>query len=164
MDINLTIIGQTIAMIVFVWFCMKFIWPPMIQAIEERQSVIASGIAAGEKGQRELAEARDGAEKILQEARQKATQIVDVAQRRSGEIVAEAKDLAVSEGERLVAAARSEAVNESARARSLLQQEVASLAVAGAGQLLGREVDAKAHAALLDQLAAEILNQAGKRG
>jgi F-type H+-transporting ATPase subunit b len=156
MDFNLTLIGQTVAMIVFVWFCMRFIWPPVMKAIEQRRKEIADGIAAGEKGQRELAEARHGSEAILAEARQKAGQVVDLAHKRGSEMVGEAKNTALAEGERIVAQARSEAANERTRARDGLRNEVAALAVAGAARVLGREVDAKAHAALLDELAAEL--------
>jgi F-type H+-transporting ATPase subunit b len=164
MDFNLTLIGQTIAMIVFVWFCMKWIWPPVMAAIEQRRKEIADGIAAGEKGQRELAEAKQNADALLQEARQKAVQVVDIAHKRSSELVGEAKHVAVAEGERLITAARSEISNEQTRARDNLRKEVAALAVTGASKLLGREVDAKAHAALLDELAAELEKQAPARG
>jgi F-type H+-transporting ATPase subunit b len=164
MDFNLTLIGQTIAMIVFVWFCMRYIWPPVMRAIETRRKEIADGIAAGEKGQRELADARQGSEAIMQEARQKAVQVVDIAHRRSNELVGEAKHVAIAEGERLIAAARTEATNEKSRARDALRKEVAVLALAGAQKVLGREVDAKAHAALLDELAAELEKQAPANG
>lgn len=164
MNFNLTLIGQTVAMIVFVWFCMKYIWPPLMRAIENRRKEIADGIAAGEKGQRELADARHGSDAIMQEARQKAVQVVDMAHKRSNELVGEAKHVAVAEGERLVTAARSEISNEQTRARDGLRREVAALAVSGASKLLGREVDAKTHAALLDELAAELEKQAPKHG
>jgi len=164
MDFNLTLIGQTIAMVVFVWFSMKFIWPVLMNVIETRRREIADGIAAGEKGQRELAEARHGSEAILAEARQKAVQVVDIAHRRSNELVSEAKNQAVTESERIVTAARGEAANEKTRARDALRKEVASLALAGATRVLGREVDAKAHAQLLDELAAELEKQAAARG
>ena len=164
MDFNLTLIGQTIAMVVFVWFCMKYIWPPVMKAVEQRRKEIADGIAAGEKGQRELAEARHGSEAILADARQKALQVTDLAAKRGNDIVAEAKGLAASEGARIVAAARSEAANEAARAREGLRKEVSTLALAGAAKVLGREVDAKAHAQLLEELAAELEKGAPARG
>jgi F-type H+-transporting ATPase subunit b len=164
MDFNLTLIGQTIAMIVFVWFCMRFIWPPVMKAIEQRRTEIADGIAAGEKGQKELAEARHGSEAILADARQKATQVADMAHKRSNDMVAEAKLHASAEGERIVAAARTELTTSQTKARDVLRREVAALAVAGATRVLGREVDAKAHAALLDDLAAELEKQALTRG
>jgi F-type H+-transporting ATPase subunit b len=156
MNINLTLLGQTIGMIVFVWLTMRYIWPPVMSAIEKRRQEIADGIAAGEKGQRELADARHGSEAIMQEARQKATQVADMAHKRSSEMVAEAKVHAATEGERIVAAARTELTTSQAKARDALRREVAALAVAGATRVLGREVDAKAHAALLDELAAEL--------
>ena len=164
MDFNLTLIGQTIAMIVFVWFVMAKIWPPVMAALDQRRKEIADGIAAGEKGQKELADARHGSDAILAEARQKAGQVVDIAHKRSSELVGEAKNLAVSESERIVTAARGEAANEKTRARDALRKEVAALALAGAQKLLGREVDAKAHAALLDELAAELEKQAPQNG
>ncbi len=98
MDFNLTLIGQTIAMIVFVWFCMHFIWPPVMKAIEQRRKEIADGIAAGEKGQKELADARQARTRILTDARQKAVQVVDIAHKRSSDLVGEAKNLAVAGG------------------------------------------------------------------
>jgi F-type H+-transporting ATPase subunit b len=164
MDFNLTLIGQTIAMIVFVWFSMKFIWPVLMKVIEDRRKTIADGIAAGEKGQKELAEARHGSEALLADARQKAIQVTDLAAKRGNDLVAEAKGLAASEGQRIVAAAKSEAENEKQRARDALRKEVAALAVAGATRVLGREVDAKAHAALLEELAAELEKGASARG
>lgn len=163
MNFNLTLLGQTIAMIVFVWFCMRFIWPLLIKAIDDRRKEIADGIAAGEKGQRELADARHGADGIMQEARQKAVQVVDLAHKRSSELVGESKETAVAEGQRIVTAGHAEVANQSARARDGLRREVAALAVAGAARLLGREVDAKAHAEMLDALAAELEKQAPKR-
>ena len=164
MDFNLTLIGQTVAMIVFVWFCMKWIWPPVMQAIDKRRKEIADGIAAGEKGQKELVDAKKGADGILADARQKAVQVVDIAHKRSSDLVGEAKNLAVQESERIVSQARGEIVNEQTRARDNLRKEVAALAVAGATKVLGREVDAKTHAALLDELAAQLEQQAPSRG
>jgi F-type H+-transporting ATPase subunit b len=164
MDFNLTLIGQTIAMVVFVWFSMKFIWPVLMNVIEKRRKEIADGIAAGEKGYKELADARQGSEAILAEARQKAVQVVDIAHKRSSELVGEAKNMAATESERIMAAARSETANEKTRARDSLRKEVAALALAGATKVLGREVDANAHAALLDELAAEIERQAPQNG
>lgn len=164
MDFNLTLIGQTISMFVFVWFSMKFIWPVLMKVIEDRRKLIADGIAAGEKGQKELADARHGSEAIMAEARQKAVQVVDLAHKRSGDLVAEAKNTALAEGQRLVAQAKGEIANEQARAKDGLRKEVSSLALAGAAKVLGREVDAQAHAKLLDELAAELERQAVPRG
>jgi len=164
MDFNLTLIGQTIAMIVFVWFSMKFIWPVLMKVIEDRRKLIADGIAAGEKGQKELAEARHGSEAILAEARQKAVQVPDLAAKRGNDLIAEAKNSALAEGQRIVSQAKGEIANEQARAKDGLRKEVSALALAGAAKLLGREVDAKAHAKLLDELAAELEKGAPARG
>jgi F-type H+-transporting ATPase subunit b len=164
MDFNLTLIGQTIAMVVFVWFSMKFIWPVLMKVIEDRRKLIADGIAAGERGQKELAEARHGSEAILAEARQKAVQVTDLAHKRGNDLIAEAKNAATAEGQRIVTQAKSEIANEQARAKDGLRKEVSSLALAGAAKLLGREVDAQAHAKLLDELAAELEKGAGARG
>lgn len=164
MDFNLTLIGQTVSMIVFVWICMRYIWPIILAVIEKRRKEIADGIAAGEKGQRELAEARHGSEAILAEARQKAVQVTDLAHKRGNDLVAEAKNTAMAEGQRLVSQARGEIANEQNRARDGLRREVSALALAGAAKVLGREVDARAHAALLDELAAELEKGAPARG
>jgi F-type H+-transporting ATPase subunit b len=163
MNFNLTLLGQTISMIVFVAIAMKF-WPRLIAKIDERRKNIADGIAAGEKGQRELADARQGSEAILAEARQKAVQVVDIAHKRSNELVGEAKNLAATESERIVTAARAEISTSHGKARDALRKELAHHVVAGARQVLGREVDAKAHAALLDELAAELDKQAPSHG
>lgn len=156
MDINATIIGQALGFLVLVWVTWKYIWPPLLGAIEDRQKKIADGLAAAERGQRSLDEAKTLANDSLREGREKAMQVVDQAHRRSNELIDEAKHTAVAEGERLVAAARSEILTETARARDGLRREVGALALAGAERLLGREVDAKAHAELLEQLATEI--------
>jgi F-type H+-transporting ATPase subunit b len=165
MDFNLTLIGQTISMVVFVWICMKWIWPYITEeVIEKRRRIIADGIAAGERGQKELAEARHGSEAILADARQKAMQVTDLASKRGNDLVNEAKNVALAEGQRLVSQARGEIANEQDRARDGLRKEVSALALAGAAKVLGREVDAKAHAQLLDELAAELEKGAPARG
>lgn len=156
MDINATLIGQALGFLVIVWFTWKFIWPPLLGAIEERQKKIADGLAAADRGQKDLDEAKTKANEIVREARDKAVQVVDQAHKRSGEVIDEAKHTAVAEGERLVSAARAEVASEAGRARDGLRRDVATLALAGAERLLGREVDAKVHADLLEQLATEI--------
>ncbi len=156
MDINATLIGQAVGFLVLVWFTWKFIWPPLLGAIEERQKKIADGLAAADRGQKDLDEAKTKANEIVREARDKAVQVVDQAHKRSGEVIDEAKHTAVAEGERLVSAARAEVASEAGRARDGLRRDVATLALAGAERLLGREVDARVHADLLEQLAAEI--------
>jgi len=135
-----------------------------MKVIEDRRKTIADGIAAGERGQKELAEARHGSEAILADARQKAIQVTDLASKRGNDLVAEAKNTATAEGQRLITQARSEIANEQNRARDGLRKEVSTLALAGAAKVLGREVDAKAHAQLLDELAAELEKGAPARG
>lgn len=156
MDINLTLIGQAIAFIVFVYFCMKFIWPPIIQALEERQQGVADGIAAADKAHTELAAATEKSAAIIAEARERALEIVEQASQRANQVMADAKSDATTEGKRLVEAARSEIERESNRAKDTLRGEVASIAIAGASKLLNREVDQKTHADLLDKLVAEL--------
>jgi F-type H+-transporting ATPase subunit b len=156
MNINATIIGQAIVFLILIWFSVKFIWPPLLKAIEDRQKKIADGLAAAERGQKELHQASGDAQAIVDEAREKALKIVDQANRRSSEIIAEARSTAISEGQRLVGDARQEVSLEQARARDALRKDVATLAVAGASRLLEREIDPKAHADLIEKLAREI--------
>ncbi len=156
MDINLTLIGQSIAMIVFVWFCMKFIWPPIMNAIEERQVQIADGLAAAERGQQSLDRAQEEAEKIVEDARKQATGILDQAHARANEIVAEGKAAGEKERERQIAAARAEIEQETNRAREELRGQVSAIAVASAEKILKREIDGKAHEDILGQLASEL--------
>jgi F-type H+-transporting ATPase subunit b len=156
MNINATIIGQTIVFAILIWFSVKFIWPPLLKAIEDRQKKIADGLAAAERGQKELNQASGEAQGIVNEAREKALKIVDQANRRSNEIIEEARATAIAEGQRLVGDARQEVALEQSRARDALRKDVAQLAVAGASRLLEREIDAKAHADLIEKLAREI--------
>lgn len=153
---NLTLIIQIVAFMAVAWLVMRYGWPPILAAIEERQKKIAQGLAASERGEKELVAAKTAANDILKEARGQATKIVDQASRHSNELVEEARGNAVVEGQRLIADARQEVALESTRAREQLRREAASLAVAAASKLLGREVDARAHADLLNNLANEI--------
>jgi len=155
-DINLTLIGQTIAMIVFVWFCMKFIWPPLLTAIEDRQEKIAEGLAAADKGQEKLEQARAEADEIISEARKQATGILDQAHSRANEIVADGKADGVKERERQLAAAKAEIEQEANRAREELRGQVSAIAVASAEKILQREIDAKQHEDILGRLAQEL--------
>ena len=156
MDINLTLIGQTIAMIVFVWFCMKFIWPPLLNAIEERQEKIAEGLAAADQGEQRLEEARAQADEIVSEARKQATGILDQAHARANEIVSEGKMDGVKERDRQLAAAKAEIEQETNRAREELRGQVSAVALAGAEKILSREIDAKEHDDILGKLAREL--------
>jgi len=152
----MTLIGQSIAMIVFVWFCMKFIWPPIMNAIEERQTQIADGLAAAERGQQSLDKSEVEAEKIVDAARKQASGILDQAHARANEIVAEGKADGAKEGERQLAAARSEVEQEANRAREELRGQVSAIAVASAEKILRREIDSSAHQDILSKLAAEL--------
>ena len=156
MDFNLTLIGQSIAMLVFVWFCMKFIWPPLMQALEERRKQVADGIAAGEKGKRDLESAREQAQTIISEARTKAVKIVDDANARYAEILGEAKSDAQKERERQVDQAEAEISQAVNRARDELRGQVSAIAIAGAERILKREIDARAHADLLAEVVAQV--------
>ena len=156
MDINATIIGQTIAMIFFVWFCMKYIWPFIMDAIEARQTEIADGLAAAEKGQSDLKEAEVEAEKIIGEARDQARDILSKASSRANDIVEEARSEGEVEKRKRLDSAQSEIEVEINRARDELRRQVAAIAVAGAEKVLSREIDENAHRDLLDRLAAEL--------
>jgi F-type H+-transporting ATPase subunit b len=153
---NLTLIGQTIAMIVFVWFCMKYIWPVIMNAIEARQIEIADGLAAAEKGQASLAAAESESAKIINEARQQAKTILDQASTRANEIVDAAKGDGEAEKKRLLDGAKAEIEVEVNRARDELRGQVAAIAMAGAEQVLAREIGTEAHRELLDGLAARL--------
>jgi F-type H+-transporting ATPase subunit b len=155
-DINMTLIGQSIAMIVFVWFCMKFIWPPLLGAIEERQEKIAEGLAAADKGQESLEKATVEAEGIIGDARKQASSILDQANARANEIVAEGKTDGVKERERQLSAAKAEIEQEANRAREELRGQVSAIAIASAEKILMREIDGKQHEDILGKLAAEL--------
>ena len=156
MDINMTLIGQTIAMVVFVWFCMKFIWPPIMTAIEERQTEIADGLAAAEKGQQYLDKATAEGADVVEDARKQATTIIDQAHARANEIVAEGKAEGGRERERQLAAATAEVDQETNRTREELRGQVSAIAVMSAEKILQREIDPKAHEDILSKLAAEL--------
>ncbi|HEX4150854.1 MAG TPA: F0F1 ATP synthase subunit B [Steroidobacteraceae bacterium] len=156
MNINLTLIVQMIVFVALVWVTMKFVWPKIIDAMEERSAKIAAGLAAAEKAKADLVQADERAEAIVKEARAKAAQILDLAGKRSNEMVEEAKGAASAEAQRLVAQAHEEAVLEASRARESLRREVGRLAIEGAERLLEREIDPKTQAELLDKLTAEV--------
>lgn len=156
MDINLTIIGQAIAFAIFVWFTKKFVWPPLMTAIEDRQKAIADGLAAAEKGKLELANADKKTTEVLGEARGRAGEIISGAEKRAAQMIEEAKAAAKIEGDRIVAGAKAEVEQEVFRAKESLRAQVASLAVSGAEKILRREVNAQAHADLLTQLRQEL--------
>lgn len=156
MNINLTLIGQTITFFFFIWFCMKFVWPPIMKALTERRNKIADGLAAAEKGQHEEELAKKRASEILKQAKEQAGDIIRQAEKRAAEIVDEAKNDAKAEGQRLIHAAQAEINQSLTQAREHLRGQVVSLAVAGASKVLKKEIDAKANEALLKDLAAQL--------
>jgi F-type H+-transporting ATPase subunit b len=155
-NINLTLIVQMVVFATLIYITMKWIWPPILKMMDERQRKIAEGLAAAEEGEKELTEARGKADAIVREARERANQIIDHAQHRANEMVEEAKGTASAEGARIVAAAQQQIELDTTRARESLRREVAGIAVGAASKLLGREIDARTHADLLDKLATQI--------
>ncbi len=156
MNINLTLIGQSITFIFFVMFVMKFVWPPLVTALEERKKTIADGLAAAEKGKHDGELAKQRVLDTLKDAKVQAQDIINLAEKRASEIVEESKDNARVEGERIIAAANAELEQEVNRAREQLRGQVVSLAVAGAGKVLKREIDEKANEDLLKDLVAQL--------
>ena len=156
MNINATLIGQAISFIVFVWFCMKYVWPPIMAALEERKKKIADGLAAAERGMHEQELAEQRAKDVIHQAKEDAAGILAQAQKRASEIVEESKDTARVEGERILTAANAEIEQEVNRAKENLRGQVASLAVAGAAKVIDRELDTSAHDALLQDLVSQI--------
>ena len=156
MNLNLTLIGQAIAFAVFVWFCMKYVWPPVMQALQERQKKIADGLDAASRATRDLELAQEKADETLRESKEQAQQILEQANKRANQIVEEARDNARAEGERIIAGARSEIDQEINRAKEELRAQVSLLAVAGAERILESSIDEAKHRELIDKLAAEL--------
>jgi F-type H+-transporting ATPase subunit b len=155
-DFNLTLIGQSVAMLIFVWFCMKYIWPFITQTIEARQTEIADGLAAAARGRREMTEAKSEADKLIGAARTQAREIVEQAGTRATALVNEGRANGEAERRRQLETAQAEIEVAMSRARDELRGQVATLAIAGAEKVLGREIDAGAHRDLLDRLAKEL--------
>ncbi len=156
MNMNLTIIGQAIAFGIFIWFTARFIWPPLMRAIETRQKQIAEGLEAGERGKRDLQVAEKRAAEALEQAKRQAAEIVAHSEKRAAVVVEEAKAAARTEADRIVAGAKAELDQEVQRVKAELRHKVAGLAVAGAEKILRREVDQKAHADILGGLASQL--------
>jgi F-type H+-transporting ATPase subunit b len=156
MNINFTLFSQAAAFAVFIWFTVKFVWPPLMRAIEDRQKTIADGLAAGERGKHELELASHRSSDALKEAKQRASDIIAQAEKRASQIIEEAKGTAKDESDRIIVGAKAEVDQEVFRAKETLRQQVADLAVAGAAKILRREVDAKTHAELLTAIKAEL--------
>ena len=156
MNITLTLFAQAIVFIAFVLFTKKFVWPYMLRAIEARQKTIADGLAEAERGRSSLADAQKQTDVLLREARSRAQEIMAAAEKSASQRIEESKLQAKTEGERIVAAAHAQIQQEVQSAKQQLREQVAQLAIAGAEKILKREVDAKAHSAMLDQLKAQI--------
>ena len=156
MDINMTLVGQLIAFVVFVIFCMKYVWPPIIGAIEDRQATIADGLAASDRAAKDLELAQEKAVAQLKEAKSQAASIVDAAKKHEAKIIEETVGKAQVEKEKILAAGHAEIETERNRAKEELRQQVSVLAVAGAEKILERSIDAAAHSDILDKLVAEL--------
>ncbi len=156
MNINLTLFGQMLSFAVFVWFTMKFVWPPIVTALEERKTRIAEGLAAAERGHREQELARKRATTSMQDAKAEAGEILGMAHKRAAEIVDEAKGDARVEGARLLATAHTEIEQEKTRVKEELREQVAKLALSAAEKILQKEIDAVKHKTLLDTVAKQI--------
>jgi F-type H+-transporting ATPase subunit b len=156
MNINFTLVAQAVVFAAFIWFTVKFVWPPMLRAIETRQKTIADGLAAAEQGKRSLETSAKQAADEVQAARARAQEIIAQAEKRGAQMIEEAKTAAKEEGAREKAAAKAEIEQEAARAREQLREQVATLVVAGAEKILRREVDAKAHADLLASIRTQL--------
>jgi F-type H+-transporting ATPase subunit b len=156
MNINLTLIMQAAAFAAFIWFTAKFVWPPLMRAVETRQKQIADGLAAADEGRKSLANAEKRISDLVGEARTKASEIVAQGEKFRQETVAQAKAEAKAEADRIIAAAKAEIAQEIARAKEDLRHQVSTLAIAGAEKILKREVDAKAHADLLAEIQRQV--------
>jgi len=156
MNINLTLLMQAAAFAAFIWFTARFIWPPLMRAVDTRQKQIADGLAAGEQGRRELASAEKRVADMLADAKSKAAEIVATGEKFRSETVEAAKAEAKAEADRILAAGRAEIDQEVARAKEQLRNQIADLAVAGAAKILQREVDPKAHADLLASIRTQL--------
>jgi len=155
-NINATLLGQAISFAIFVWFCMKYVWPPLTAAMEERQKQMSDGLENAEKAQAELDLAKAEVEKQLKEAKQQSAVLIDQANKRANQIVDEAKVIAVKEGDRLKQAAQADIEQEVNSAKEVLRKQVSVLAVAGAEKILESSVDQNAHSEMLNNLAAEL--------
>ncbi len=156
MNINVTLLWQMVFFVIFVWFTKKFVWTPIIGVINERKTTIADGLAAAEKGQRAEEDGLKKAEEVVADAKTRATEIISRAEKHGQELVEEAKSRARTEGERIVASAQDDIQTELNKAREVLRGQVGELAVEGARKILDREIDSRAHADLLDRLAAKL--------
>ena len=156
MNLNLTLVGQAISFAIFVWFCMTYVWPPIMTALRERQEKIAESLAAAEKGEQRRQEAEAEIAKMKQDAKAEAAEIVAQAQRRRNEMIEQAEKDARARGEQLIAQAEAQIEQEVIGARESLRKQVGSIAVEGARRILGSEVDERSHAKVIDDLVGQI--------
>ena len=156
MNFNFTLVGQLLAFVLFVWFCMKYVWPPMLKILEEREKEIADGLNAASEGRRELEEANARKEEILGEAKKEAADLVGQANQRANQLVEEAKTNAQEEAEKIKVSAQNDIEQSAKRAREELRSEVATLAIAGAEKILNSEIDEKKNSELIEELTKEL--------
>lgn len=156
MEINATLIGQLITFAILVWFTMRYVWPPIVKAMNEREKKIAAGLESAERGKRELEMAERKALNIIREAKEEASRIIEQSHKRADGLVEEAKEKSRQEAERIIERAREEIAREVIQAKEELRKQLATLAIAGAEKVIQQQLDAKSHAALLNQFAAEI--------
>lgn len=156
MNINLTLIGQLVSFVVFVWFTMKFVWTPIMAALDARKKEIADGLAAAERGQHEQELAKERAKETLHDAKQQAAEIVNQAHKRANEIIEEAKTDAKAEGDRMLTAAKTEIEQEINRSREVLREKVAVLVISGAEKILQKEINADVHKDVIDNVSGQI--------
>ena len=156
MNMNFTLIGQLVAFAVFVWFCMKYVWPPLMAAIEERQKIIADGLAASERAAKDLELAQAKATDQLKEAKAQAAEIVDQAKKRANKLIEEETQRGHAEREKIIAQGHTEIEAERNRVKEDLRKQVAILAISGAEKILGREIDAQAQNDIVEKLVAEL--------
>ncbi len=156
MNINATIIGQAITFAILIWFTMKFVWPPIVAALEERARKVADGLAAAEQARKDLVQAEQRSGEALAEAKVKAAEIIALSEKQRNEIIAAARDEATAEANRVKAQAQAELAQEVQRARDALRDQVSDLVVAGAEKILRREINAQAHSDLLSAIRAEL--------
>ena len=156
MNLNLTLIGQAISFAIFVWFCMKYVWPPVIAALEERSKKIADGLEAANRASRDLELAQEQAAQLLRETKEQAAEIIEQANKRANQVVDEANEQVIADGKRLREAAQAEIEQDVMRAKEALRTQVSGLALAGAEKILGVTIDEKAHSEIVEKLAQEL--------
>ncbi|MBK69913.1 MAG: F0F1 ATP synthase subunit B [Euryarchaeota archaeon] len=155
MNFNFTLIGQLLAFILFVWFCMRYVWPPMLQILEEREKEVADGLEAASRGRRELEEANTQREAIVDEAKKEAAGLVSQAGQRANQMVEDAKTQALEEADRIKASAKADLEQAAKKAREEIRSEVSALVVAGAEKILGSEIDQEKNAEIIEEISKE---------